>query len=286
MTKLSALTGIWHRRTLLRLGLDDAGIRDGVEGGRYTRVARGWYAERGFDEQAAAALRAGGRLSCVAALRLHGAWVTDRRPHVRVARGKPAPPGPIAHRLSAGMAPPDPTEPIDPLDHALGIAFRCLDDEAMVVAVDSLLSRRVVDLPQARGIARAVSKRALALLDRVDGGSQSGTESIARLRLRALGLDVRTQVRIGIDRVDLLVGDRLVIECDSRSHHSRREDYAHDRERDLRLAQRGYTVLRFTYEQIMSRWPEVEEAIMTRVRAREHLWSARQLRLLDPFADN
>ena len=62
-----------------------------------------------------------------------------------------------------------------------------------------------------------------------------GIETIIRLLLRADGTsDIASQVRIlRVRRVDLLVGDRLVIEVDGAGFHSG-EDFERDRIRDLR----------------------------------------------------
>ena len=76
--------------------------------------------------------------------------------------------------------------------------------------------------------------------------------------MRRLGIRVRQQVQIGPDRVDVVIGDRLVIELDSREFHEREKDYA----RDARLGARGYRVLRFTYHQVMNDWPSVERAVL------------------------
>lgn len=62
------------------------------------------------------------------------------------------------------------------------------------------------------------SKRIARLRGTARSRFGSGTESIVRYRLHCLGIRVRTQVPLpGI--VDLLVGDKFVIECDSESYH-------------------------------------------------------------------
>jgi Protein of unknown function (DUF559)/Transcriptional regulator, AbiEi antitoxin len=44
--------------------------------------------------------------------------------------------------------------------------------------------------------------------------------------------------------------ERLVVETDSRAHHSSRQAFEHDRLRDQRLTLAGYTVVRFTWRQL------------------------------------
>ncbi|MGJ3509378.1 endonuclease domain-containing protein [Enemella sp. A6] len=96
---------------------------------------------------------------------------------------------------------------------------------------------------------------------------------MVRLRLAALGLQVTPQVPIGrIGRVDLLVGERLVIEVDSIEHHTTLENYRNDRWRDLRLAALGYRVIRLTYHQVIYDWPETAELIGKVIARGDHLW--------------
>lgn len=93
-----------------------------------------------------------------------------------------------------------------------------------------------------------------------------------RVRLQGLGIEPRLQVRIpGVGRVDLLIGTRLVVEVDGRAYHSDPQDFERDRTRDARLSIRGYRVLRFSYQQVMSRWGEVKGAILAALARGDHL---------------
>ncbi|WP_238554038.1 hypothetical protein [Gordonia sp. KTR9] len=70
------------------------------------------------------------------------------------------------------------------------------------------------------------------MFERCDPRSQSGTESIVRLRLIAAGFDVEVQPSIGDrERADLRTGS-LLIECDGESYHSDRAAFGNDRRRD------------------------------------------------------
>lgn len=63
---------------------------------------------------------------------------------------------------------------------------------------------------------------------------------MARLRLRRKGLDVTVQAHVaGLGHVDLLVGNRLVVEVDSREHHTGHDNYVEDRRRARVAAKRG-----------------------------------------------
>ena len=85
-----------------------------------------------------------------------------------------------------------------------------------------------------------------------------------------LGVHAVQQVPLLGHEVDLLIGQRLVIQLDGFAYHQaaqRRADIAHDRR--LRLA--GYTVLRFDYIEVMDRWPLVERQILAAVAQNLHL---------------
>ena len=82
---------------------------------------------------------------------------------------------------------------------------------------------------------------------------------------------MRTQVSIdGVGRVDVLIGDRLVLELERRSHHLA-DNYRTDRARDLEPFRQGFTVLRVSYRRVMYDWPAVEEAILTAIRRGDQL---------------
>jgi very-short-patch-repair endonuclease len=90
------------------------------------------------------------------------------------------------------------------------------------------------------------------------------------LALRSRNLRVRPQVWIpGVGRVDLLIGDRLVLELDGREWH---QDFERDRARDRALVARGYLVLRASYRQVLEDWPTIEAQIAEIVARRDHRW--------------
>lgn len=121
-----------------------------------------------------------------------------------------------------------------------------------------------------RRIFAGAPQRVLRLLDQVDPLAGSGTESVARFRLRAARVEVRSQVEIeDLGHVDLLVGERLIVECDSKDHHNN-EQRKEDNRRDRVAVLGGYRVLRFDYDDVMFRWDTVLAEIMGVVRSRRH----------------
>jgi very-short-patch-repair endonuclease len=91
--------------------------------------------------------------------------------------------------------------------------------------------------------------------------SESPGESLLRLRLTRMGLDVREQVCIheapGTPRVDFLVGHRVVIEFDGRSKYTLQGDpteaWWREKRRHDDIAECGYEILRVVWAEL---WDE------------------------------
>ena len=272
---MAFLHGIARYSDLLKTGLRRDDIRRLERLGRIGRVRRGWYAAPGSPPEVIRAVRIGGVLSCVSALRYYGVWVPPtnqlhirRSEHLQAKLPLPANTHlcPVPIRVAPSVA-------VDPLETALLAATRCLDDEGMVVVLDSILNQRLLTRSQLAVILADCPRRVRRLLAETDAQAQSGTESMVRFRLRRLGIKVRSQVHIeDVGRVDLLVGKRLVIEVDSREHHTSAAAYANDRRRDFRLVTRkGMVVIRLTYDQVMYEWDAVIKELLRLIRSREHL---------------
>ena len=113
--------------------------------------------------------------------------------------------------------------------------------------------------------------RSRVLAEEVVGLSDSGLETIVVVRLSGWGVPLRQQVQLAGHRVDIVIGSHLVVQIDGYAHHSssaqRGSDVAHDAE--LRL--RGYTVLRFSYAQIVHDWEDVERTLQAAIARGLHL---------------
>ncbi len=230
------------------------------------RIRTGWYAA-GPPSLVEDAVRRGGALGCISALSLHGAWtLPDDRIHVIAGRGSRTLSGTKIHWRAR-----KPRQPVQNISSAIAQTIRCVDREAAVVALDSALNRGLISQREVEAICQE-SARGRKLLPFLDPHSESGIETIARLRLRRRNLRVRTQVRIGMARVDLIVGDRLVIELDGRSWHDRPGDFENDRSRDRTLIAAGYLVLRASYSQVMTEWQGIEDQVLQITRRGDHRW--------------
>lgn len=147
------------------------------------------------------------------------------------------------------------------LPKAIHEAVGCLGIEDAFIALESALAAGRPGRADVSAILDGLPAAARVALGRAHGRSGSITEGAFLFRSPVFGVRVRQQVQIGRDRVDFVLGDRLVIELDSREFHDRERDYA----RDARLTARGYRILRFTYQQVMFEWPSVVAAISAAV---------------------
>ncbi|CAM3790765.1 endonuclease domain-containing protein [Tsukamurella strandjordii] len=260
--------GVISRRRLLGLGADPVEISRLRHAGAFTVIRPGWYATSTARPQVVAAVRAFATVTCVSALAFTPVWVPpDRRVHLRwpahrVARGAPC----RAHRPLA-----TPVRAVDPLPLALQCAANCLAPDYLVAVLDSTLRMpRPYSIGDLRQCFDGAPRRVSALLDALDPMAGSGTESIVRFRLRRAHMGVRTQVQIAhVGRVDLLVGDKLIIECDSRAHHNDEQRRA-DNRRDRAATLGDYRVLRIDYADVMFDWDAVFAEITAIVRTGRH----------------
>lgn len=286
-TTVAALGGVTCLALLSERGVSGRQAGAAVRRGELVRVRNGWFALPAADPEAMHAVRIGGQLTGASRLAKLGLWVIrDDRLHVSVASDATRlrhPGDACLHWRDLPWDPPR-TSPLDSVMSSIARLIECSSEEAAVVAIDSALntprgSRHVLEERELAEILAALPRCYHRISRLVDAASQSGTESLARLRLRRHGLRVRTQVQIaGVGFVDLVIGDRLVLELDSRSHHLG-SNYEKDRRRDLELFRRGYTVMRVSNRRVMEDWGSVEAAILEAVRRGEHRLRARHRRL-------
>ncbi|OYO00259.1 hypothetical protein CGZ97_19755 [Enemella evansiae] len=271
---LAANHGIVSVHQLRQLGIGFPDSQDLVRRGVLSPVRRGWYrTPHWVDQRMLRAVTAGGALTCVSALDLHGLW-TPPTAEVHCRRTTA-----ITEPLPTGLIDCCPTGPrplvqrsVDNLGMALRCAARCRSEEELIVLLDSALNLQRATRAELEQLLANEPRRVRRALSRL-APAESGTETMVRLRLRARRIEVRPQVRIGlIGRVDFLIGERLIIEVDSYEHHSRGAGYERDRERDQQLIALGYLVIRISYQQVLHRWHEPEAAILAAIRRGDHYW--------------
>jgi len=132
------------------LGFDDRDISRAVAERRLIRLRRGRFSTPDAPADVAAAVRAGGALSCVSALQAHGAWVLKpEQPHVRVARGVAVGAGVRLHWSDERELT---DSPLDGPETAFALAVQCQPFRAAVVAADSVVNRKILELPLVKAL--------------------------------------------------------------------------------------------------------------------------------------
>lgn len=212
-------------------------------------------------------------MTCCSAIALHGGWDADpARLHIALAPNAARPRSPHDSRLR--LEAPHPTIALHwrlPADHARGIAppldavddaVRCLTPELAFVTIGSLLHARPELGGDWRRWLRTAPYPRASWLREIDGVCESGLEGLWWFRMRGRLPGIRRQVLIpGVGRVDFLIGERLIIEVDGAEYHTDPDAFERDRRRDAVLSALGYRVLRFSYQQVVHRWAEVEAAV-------------------------
>ncbi|HWV50615.1 MAG TPA: DUF559 domain-containing protein [Microbacterium sp.] len=244
----------------------DVALREGV----LTRARQGWVALPDADPMLVAAARCGVVLTCVTQARRLGIWVHDQVlvPHLGAVQDRryAKPREGIVH-WAQPVVPRHPDALEDPIENVLAMIARCEPFEQALASWDSalnkgLVSRQALERHDLGPDARRVLAECWPFAD-------AGLETYFRPRLRWMRLPLYFQTWISGHRVDVLVGDRLVVQIDGGTHvgAQRAEDIRHDAE--LKLL--GYHVIRVSYHQVMNEWHVVQDLIMRAVAQGLHL---------------
>jgi very-short-patch-repair endonuclease len=263
--------GVAHTSTARAAGFGKADVARAVELGMLRRIRRSWLVAPEADARRAAAAAVSGRTTCVTQAALIGLWVPPHEGiHIAVA-GNAArfdTTGLVVH-WGAGPAPVASTANEDPLVNVLFHVARCLPRGEAMAVWESALRARLAD-PHVLEAVEWRSPVARELADAASLLSDSGLETRFITGMRSLGIAVRQQVWLEGHPVDVLIGERLVVQLDGFEHHraaDRRRDIAHD----ARLRLRGYTVLRFDFHQVLFDWAYVEETVVLAIAQGLHL---------------
>lgn len=244
-------------------------IDDAVATGQLERAGR-LYVLPGTDDAVVAALRKGARATCLTAARHHGIW-TPPGPgrHVYTRRDQTVPSAWATHGFHRSWPEPDlVASPGLLLEHAC----RCLEPLHVGILAESAMHQGLLHEADVAAIRHTAPRPVQRVLDRANPLAESGTETKVRLHLELRRVPVTAQVDIdGVGRVDLLVGRRWILECDSKAHHTDEGAYAKDRGRDIRAAELGYMTSRLTYEMCFGGWDETMVRLARMVASGQHL---------------
>lgn len=261
--------GVALTRQALDAGISDHAIRRALAKGDLTRPRRGWLAAAGADPMLVGAARAGVVLTCVTQARRLGIWAGhDRTLHVAAPAHSGAVRAPNSRvHWSRPVIPRLPGQLVDPIENVLAAVSECQPREQALATWESAINNRLVDVGTLRRFRWRPAAR--ALLHDAKPFAQSGRESIILDRLRWLPVRLTPQVWLYGHRVDLLIGERLVLQYDGEHHvgAQREADIRHDA--ILRL--HGYTVIRIGRGQLEDDWPGVLHVILRAIGQGLHL---------------
>ncbi|WP_435746586.1 endonuclease domain-containing protein [Microbacterium sp. PMB16] len=261
---------VWTYRAL-RETMTRREIEHRMRLGSLARVRRGVYAGAQACAPVLAAAAHGGALGCESAARHLGLWVlgdpemhvwmhADRHQYSHDGRACTC----VVH-WDEGDAPSPFALPAVP--RILLQIFRCRGGEHFFVALESARRKGAIDAGGLRWLRKVLSAKGRDLVVFSRGDSDSGLESLVRLRLRAYGWTVRTQAQIiGTGQVDLLIDGWLIVETDGRENHEGPSRRHKDLVRDANAALWGHATLRFDYAMVVHDWDLVERAVVATIR--------------------
>ena len=280
------LGGVVHQADLLAAGATRREVQAAMARRKVIRVRRDWIATAECDPALLRAVRIGGRLSCVSAAQQRNLWVIDdHRFHVAAhptsGRLRTAPETserarPVIVHWSRAPVPVTTRVAVDPIENMLVQIARCQPHEAAVVAMDSALNKRLVSRAQLIRLAGVVGGAFQDVVSDSDARAESGLESLPRVRLARLGIRMLPQASIDGHRIDGMIGERLLLQFDGDTFHSKAPDRHRDRREDARLVLQGYTMLRYGTPDVLDNWAATQAEILSAMAQELHRWPASQ----------
>jgi very-short-patch-repair endonuclease len=275
---LDRLDGVASTRELRELGFSPRAVQRLAATESILRVRPGVYADPRADPRIVAAARVGGRAAGATAAAIHGLWTP---PHaaltVHVGRAAVLRDPRDAGRPLTSASPPvsvlwsrrNPARRlgVSPIEEVPGQVLRSEPLPVAIAILDSMVRRTPFSQNDLWALTEDLPLTLRGRLAFVDPRCESGTESVVRVRLHQAGFTVVPQFALpytDLDRADLLVENRIIVECDSSFHDDPRVR-DRDAERDLALTALGYVVLRVRYRTAMFDLDAVVAAVQTLV---------------------
>ena len=151
------------------------------------------------------------------------------------------------------------------------------DAETGLICLESAVNLRFLTSAEAKELIDSAPARSASVLAGFDPRAESGSETRVRSWFYGRRVPVEPQAVIdGLGRVDMLVGNRLILECDSDAQHTG-VHIAPDRQREQVAAELGYFMIRLSYQQIWDRWDETVEYLTRVIRSKQHRQSLKAL---------
>lgn len=270
---LSDRGGIGHRDDASDAGFTVSRVRAAIRSGAVRRIRSKWIALRSAPDDLVTAAVSGGAVTCVSLARRRGWWVppdADEKVHLHLPPNGSVRTEGVHSHWSNTLAPIRPRLLEASVEDALSDAASCFPLDQAVAIWESAVRTESVSLESLRAVQwrSSASRRCLA---HVRTATDSSLETVFHVRLSSWGVPLRFQVQLAGHPVDFLIGTHLVVQIDGWSFHSSSADRTRDLAHDAALRMRGYTVLRFSYAQVIYQWEHVERTIAGAVSRGLHL---------------
>lgn len=269
--------GAAGRAFLVSLGHSDRALAAAVRSGSLSRPRRGWYSTWPAEDPRYRALRLGGRLTGLSAIRAMGGWVRQSgRMHVAVPGNASRLRCPRRRRVTflrsvhrdgvrlhwtRSTHDADATSGVVSLMDALEVACLTEAPEDAVAAIDWARRAGLLDAVDLAELAARLPRSRRHCVSRSSGACHSLPESLSRTRLAAAGFRLREQVLLpdNPSPIDLLVENAVALEIDGDEFH--RDRFFADRAKDLAATRAGLHALRPAARHVFEEWDVVIEAI-------------------------
>jgi very-short-patch-repair endonuclease len=274
---VTALGGIAQKQQLVRRGARDLDLTAAVRNGSVIRARQGWYTTLPAMDPRVRAVRVGGRLTGISAVKQAGGWVLGKHPlqvsvHDNAARLRSQFNRRVRFDASldveaelswddSGVAQRGTAWAVDIRD----ALHRVVLDESFedaIAALDWALYTCAIDRMDFEAILLGLPAEYHRLRDWVDDNCESLPESLSRTRLRIRGHQVASQRPLGdFQKIDLVVDNCVGLETDGEEYH--RDRFEEDRSKDIDITITRLHGLRASARAVFHDWDRVLCAIET-----------------------
>ena len=269
---VDGLGGLAQKRQLVARGVQDIDLTRAVKDGAVARARQGWYTTVDTAEPRVRAVRVGGRLTGISAIRDWGGWVLGDYPlQVSIPQNAARLRNQWNRRLPIGERrgvrlhwdPPSISERGSVWHVNLIEALRrvVVDDdlETAVAAIDWALHTWRLDEFDFEQLILSLPSHKRGIRSWVDGTCESLPESLARTRLRLAGHIVEIQVPVGTKRIDMVVDGVVGLEINGKQFHAHTFEEDHLKSIEITIA--GFHAMSVSAKMVFSQWDLFQEAV-------------------------
>lgn len=264
--------GLAQKRQLVERGARDKDLTRAVREKSVTRARQGWYTTLDPSEPRVRAVRVGGRLTGISAIRDWGGWVLVEHPlHVSIPQNAARLRSQWNRRKPIGVRRGvrlhwDPRVVFDEgtswhvgLVEALKRVVMDEDLETAVAAIDWALHTGRLDALDLERLILELPVHKRWIRDWVDGACESLPESLARTRFRIAGHNVRIQVALGRQRIDVVVDDIVGLEINGKQFHA--DTFEEDQQKNIDITIAGFHAMSVSAKIVFYDWDHFLRAV-------------------------